>query len=202
MHGAPLMPELTNFAVAGWKQTISIVGVGTLAAAIAYIVNKIYNLGKIIQRLENVEQDIKDVKKDVRASTKDLVKRIDDLMIAVTQTSLSEAHSPRQLTAEGRRVLQESGIDSIVEDKFDLIVRKVSERQPENAYQAERAVIDCVRHLTDEPAIKDAVEEGAFRSGSLAAAVLYVGALYIRDRVLGELGLRPEEIDNHKPRDY
>jgi hypothetical protein len=29
--------------------------------------------------------------------------------------------------------------------------------------------------------------------------VLVVGAIYIRDRILAELGLKPEEIDKHDP---
>lgn len=193
------------FATVGWnKETalraITYVGIGSIVGVVFWIGTKIFNLGQIIQRLTTVEADIKEVKKDVRKGNKDLIKRIDDLMLAFAQSSVTEAHSPRQLTTEGKRILKDSGIDTIVDDKFEYIVKEVRKRKPENAYQAERAIIDAVSRLADDATIKDAVEEGAFNSGSLTPVVLIVGATYIRDRVLKELGLSPEEIDKHAPK--
>ena len=196
------MHVLNSFANIGWnKETLvrvsSFFGIAAILSFIAWVARKIFILGKIMQRLESVEKDIKDVKKEVRNSGKDLAKRIDDLMIAVAQAGLTEARSPRQLSAEGKRILKDSGIDEVVDSKFNLIVKRVKAMNPENAYQAEKAIIDTVREIAEDPTIKDAVEEGAFNSGSLASVVPFVGAIYVRDRVLQQLGLKPEEIDKH-----
>lgn len=199
------MSDLNIFATVGLnKETalraITYFGIGSIVGLIFWVGTKIFDLGRIMQRLATVEADIKEVKKEVRKGNKDLAKRIDDLMLAFAQSSVTEAHSPRQLTNEGKRILKDSGINTIVDDKFDYIVREVAKRKPENAYQAERSIIDVVISLAADPAIKDAVEEGAFNSGSSAPIVLVVGATYIRDRVLKELGLKPEEIDEHAPK--
>jgi hypothetical protein len=56
-----------------------------------------------------------------------------------------------------------------------------------------------VGQLGQDVALRNDLEQGAFESGSSVTTVLFVGAIYIRDRVLKELGLRPEDINTHDP---
>jgi hypothetical protein len=187
----------------GWNKAtvihvISYVGITAILGVLIWIARRIFDLGKIVQRLDTVEKDVKSVKTEVKKTGKDLAERIDNLMLTIAQSGLTESHSPRQLTSEGERILKSSGINDVVDSKFNVIVSKVRSLNPENAYRAEKATIDVVRELGKDPTIKDAVEEGAFNSGSLVDVVLFVGAIYIRDRVLKELGFNSEEIDKHQ----
>lgn len=174
--------------------------VAAIVGAAVFIVIRIFKLGKVAQRLQEVEAGIKEVKGDVKKSNKDLTTRIDDLMKMLAQKGLAAADSPRQLTPKGIKVVKNSGIDSIVEDRFDYIVRKVQDRKPSNPYQAEKAVLEVVEELVNDPALKDAIEEGAFNSGYFLQSVLFAGGIYIRDKVLSELGYKVEEIDAHNPK--
>ena len=62
---------------------ISAIGLGTLLTSIILIGRKVFEFGKIMQRLDAVEKDIKDVKKEVRSGNRDLARRIDELMLAI-----------------------------------------------------------------------------------------------------------------------
>jgi hypothetical protein len=171
-----------------------------LVTAAAFAVTRIFKLGKVAQRLETLEKDVKAVKKDIGATGSAITKRIDDLHTMLAQRGLSEAHSPRQLNETGQKVLKSSGIGDVVDDKYDLIVKKVKEKDPKNPYQAEQAVLEVVNSFAENSTLKDAIEEGAFNSGYSVTSVLFVGGLYIRDRVLKELGFNVDEIDKHTPK--
>lgn len=184
-----------------WQIVGAVVAVVVFFAGIVtFVVRSIFKLGQFSQRLKTVEDSAGAIKTELQATRKELTERIDSLINLSIQKGLSESHSPRQLNEEGRRVLRDSGIDTIVDEKFDEIVKKVEDKAPENAYQAEQAVLDVVESLIEEAAIKDAVENGAFQSGYPIAGVLFTGGLYIRDRVLKELGFTASEIDKHNPK--
>lgn len=190
-----------NISNENWQLLGAIAGICVaIATTIWVIVKTIYSISSFIQRFKTVESNTTTIADELKRLRTDLSTRIDNLADLSIQNRLSEAHSPRQLNDVGKKVLDDSGINSVVDDKFDYIVKKVRERNPENAYQAEQTILDTVEHLIDDPAIKDAVENGAFQSGQPIAAVLYVGGLYIRDRILKELGLEVKDIDIHDPK--
>lgn len=143
--------------------------------------------------------DFEDIAKEVKSTRDDLTKRIDDLMKLLAQMGLTASASPRRLTEMGEKVLKDSGIDTIVDDKFDYIVKKVKAKNPENPYQAEQDVLSVVEDLSGDSTVRDAIERGAFNSGQIVSAVLFVGGIYIRDRVLQELGFDVNKIDDHTP---
>lgn len=170
--------------------------VGTL---IAFIVRSIFKIARFAERMKNVEGETKNIRNEIVSARTELTKRIDDLINISLQSGLSKANSPRVLTEEGMKVLRNSGIDQVVDDKFEYIVRKVDEKKPDNAYQAQQGTLDVVEELINDETLRDAIENGAFQSGYPIPAVLYVGGLYIRDRVLEELGFDTKEIDTHDP---
>lgn len=170
-----------------------------IAGLVTFIVRSIFKLGRFTQKLSTLETDVTAIKTELQTTRKDLTDRIDSLINISIQKALSESNSPRQLNSEGTRVLNNSGMDTIVDEKFDAILEEVRSRNPENAYQAEQAVLDVVEDLMSDPVIKDAVENGAFQSGYPVPGVLFVGGLYVRDRVLQELGFVVSDIDQHTP---
>lgn len=185
-------------AMINWQNVGVIATFGVaVASGLSYLIVHIFQLGKVANRLESVESDIKAVKKDVSGARKDLTVRIDEILKILATKGLSESHSPRRLSSVGKNVLSSSGIDVIVNDKYEYLLKKVKIINPANSYQAEKAVISSVEDLLQDLVIKDAIEEGAFNSGYTVASVLFVGGLYIRDRILSDLGFKVDEIDKH-----
>lgn len=189
-----------------WETIGVLTAVFTAIAGVAlWIGKKIFTSGQNTQRLNQAEVDIATLDRDLIAKLNEnnqridilsahmdkrieqLNRRIDKVLVAVVQKNATEANSPRQLNDEGKRILRESKIDQIVNEHFEQIVDIVRSNEPENAYQVEQFVVEAVQAIGDDPDIRPRVEEGAFQSGSLVVTVLYVGAIYIRDRVLEEL---------------
>lgn len=183
---------------AGWAAVV-LAALIAVIQAVRYIFKKIFKLGEISNRLGSVETSIKDLKKELSKSAGELNTSVGSILKMLAEKGLSHSNSPRVLSEDGRKVLTDSGIDAIVDDKFDLIVKRVKKLKPENPYQAEIATMDVVAEFKNDPVLKDAIEEGAFNSGYFVDSVLFVGGLYIRDRVLKELGMKADEIDKHKP---
>jgi hypothetical protein len=172
-----------------------------VAGLIWLIIRAVFAAGTFMERFNNVETSLAGIKRELHKLGADLSARIDNLANISIQESLSEAHSPRQLNGNGKKVLKNSGINTVVDDRFDQIVSEVQDKKPVNAYQAEQAVLEVVESLMDDAVVKDAVENGAFQSGHSIAAVLFVGGLYIRDKVLAKLGFVAKDIDRHMPKD-
>lgn len=184
-----------------WGIIGAVIGLLLLVGSlIVFIIKGIFSIGKFSQRLKSVEKTMDSIKIDINSTHKDLTTRIDNLMNISIQKGLSVANSPRKLSDEGKKVLKDSGADQIVNDKFDIIAQKTKKSNPENAYQAEKDIFEIVKKLIKDPVINDAMENGAFQSGYPLEAVLFVAGLYIRDRVLKELGFKLSEIDEHNPK--
>src|SRR5688572_26849746 len=180
-----------------WGTVGAITGaVATVSGGALWFGNKIFGFGKISQRLDTVENDTAEIKNALAKQHKDLTKRIDDAIILIAQGGLTKSSSPRQLSAAGTKVLHSAGIDTILEERLPEIVEKVQARNPVNAYQVQQYVFDVVRHFTiDHPELKNKLEQGAFNSGQILSVVLFLGSIYIRDKVLAKLGMKPDEID-------
>jgi hypothetical protein len=164
-----------------------------------FVLGKIFKLGEVSNRLTSVETNVTEMKKQLDDGYKELRGGINNILKMLAEKGLAASDSPRKLTEDGRKVLTASGIDAIVDDKYDLIVERVGELKPENPYQAEQAVLDTVAALKNDPVLRDAIEEGAFKSGYFVDSVLFVGGLHIRDRVLKDLGFNIDDIDKHAP---
>lgn len=107
--------------------------------------------------------------------------------------------SPLVLNETGIKILNESGIDKIINDNYLNILEKVKKANPANAYQAQEIIKKLVAELITNPDLKNIIEIGAFSCGSDVETVLFVGAIDIRDKILGELNLFPEDIDTFDP---
>lgn len=188
-------------------ETLATIGsvVGLVMSGVLWAANKIFKFGETYQRLVTVEQDIEGVQSQVTAARRDfgrgidknrvemagLSKRIDETLLMIAQHGFTKSNSPRQLTAEGKQILQESGVDKIVREHLDEITADVKSAKPTNAYQVQEQVIQAVNNLLGEEALRDKIEQGSFESGQPVNVVLYLGAIYIRDDVLKRLNLGP-----------
>lgn len=194
----------------GWE------ALGVVITFLVSIVGAAFCFGKTWSSIERLKEDVKSMNDKVddrisrvNDSMQDIAKSVSKLegrlMSSITQDisgGLAEAHSPIQLSQQGRKVLQDSKIDAILDPRFDDIVCAVKSKKPENSYQAQEAVFDAVYSLLDEgnDDLKNAIEESAFLSGKTPMQVLFVGALNIRDKVMDAIGMNAADIDNHDPK--
>lgn len=131
-----------------------------------------------------------------------LVDKIPAMEVKVTELwrfRMANNDSPMVLNDKGLIILKESGINELVDLNYHAILSKVRNLSPPNAYQAQETIVMVVKELINDPILKNNIEAGAYKSGVDVETVLFVGALYIRDKILQELNLIPANIDNDDP---
>ncbi len=139
-------------------------------------------IARIDERTIHMQEDIKDLKNKVY---NDISPKLDILW----DDRVAPNHSPRQLNAKGIAILNGSGIKEVVDAKRVELLALVRERKPQNAYDAERAILDVVKELpAREPAIIDSLKYGAFKTGAAIEELLLVGGIYLRNLILPDLG--------------
>lgn len=188
---------------------IVIPAIGVVIGGIAWAIKKIFKLGQFHHRFtalekavdEEIKPALETLKKTIEDVGKDLGNRIDNLMLNNTSDKVTVSKSPRQLNDSGKRILTQSGIGEIVNSKFDALVDRVKAQKPQNAYQGEELILSAVEGLRSESELKNKIEDGAYKSGDSVETVLFVGGIYIRDKILEKLDLKPEDIDTTKPKD-
>ena len=130
------------------------------------------------------------------------VGKIPDIEVKVTELwkfRMAKNESPLVLNDKGITILNESEIKQIVDIKYQDILNKVKSINPPNAYQAQETVVVVVKDLISDPGLRNKIEAGAYKSGVDVETVLFVGALYVRDKILLELNLIPANIDKDDP---
>lgn len=111
------------------------------------------------------------------------------------------AHSPRQLNERGQKILNQSGIKSIIDDKKDHLLSSVRQQNPTTAYDAEQVIEKVVADLPKQyPEIETGLKNGAFSVGADVdvSEVLFVGSVYIRDKILADLGFTLTNLEVEK----
>ncbi len=188
--------------------------IGIIVSVIIALLTLFFYGGKQHQRLNNLEEDSS---KNIKPSIQKIDAKIDNNIIPalsnisngisflqgkidnINTSKVTKSKSPLVLNEQGIKILTESGIDKIIEDNYNSILSTVKNNNPPNAFQAQESIIDAVKELLNDPKLKNAIEIGAFSCGSDVETVLFVGAINVRDRILTELKLYPQDIDVHDP---
>src|ERR1044072_3483114 len=120
--------DSVNMGAVGLTST-NWIAIGSIAATImGGIVVLIFRSGKVIGKLERVDADIRDLKIDTDKLKND-VQRIDAQVSKISgieqrldslwKSFFSVSRSPIQLNERGLKVLVDSGVKEIVEQRFD-----------------------------------------------------------------------------------
>jgi hypothetical protein len=168
--------------------TIGGFGIPILGALILLI----FRSGKIIEKINTIDKRGDHIEKRVD--------NIDARVDSLWKHTFSISKSPMQLNDKGLKVLNESGIKTIVELRYPEIFQQVKAMNPTNAYQVQEFTREVVSKLQNDVTLKDQLEMGAFKSGFDVYTVLFSGALFIRDRILVDLGFDVDDIDKHEPK--
>lgn len=174
------------------------------------IILLIFRSGKVVQNIEHIDKDLTKLESDVKDIDNDMhevklqvgkISFIEQRLDSLWKSFFSVSKSPMQLNDRGLKILEDSGIKIIVEDKFTEIVQKVKNRNPKNAYEIQEFTQQIVEEYKSDLTLKNSLENGAFKSGADVSTVLLVGGIYIRDRVLKELGFNIDDIDKDAPKE-
>lgn len=197
---------------------IDILNKAVIFIGVPTIIGFLVSVGKKLQTLDDVKQalnqkvlpDLKNVRerfsliegrvntdipesiRDVREHVRELDRRIDDTW----KSKLAPAHSPRQLNERGQRIFEESGIQAIIDERQEALLAEVKTHNPTNPYDAEQLIEDAVKAIPDRfPETIDTLKTGAFQSGESIDAVLFVGSIYLRNRIFKDLGFKIDDLD-------
>lgn len=154
------------------------------------------NTRELIARIdERTSRLIKDMD-EIKPKVDSMSPKVDVLW----QGRFSSSHSPRQLNEVGQKILEDSGIKVIVDNKKEKLLAVVKAKNSNNPYDAERVIIEAMKKLPEYcPEIIDELKNGAFRSGVNIEAILFVGSIYLRNLIFPDLGFNVGDLD--KPRD-
>ncbi len=143
---------------------------GTLKTAVSHIA----------KALEEIKPDIKDLR---------------EKMAVLWQDKLAPAHSPRQLNELGTKILEQSGIKTIVENKKEELLARVRSENAQNPYDAEIAIQKIMLDLPNRnPELVDQLKNGAFGAGVDVNTVLFVGSIYLRNLIFIDLGFSLDDL--------
>lgn len=159
-----------------------------LLALITVLIGAIgYLLKRMFDRLDSLDSRFTEVRDDMS----EVLPRLEILW----QDRLAPASSPRKLNERGSKILQESGIKDVVDDLYPSLAEEIKRGNHTNPYDAEEAVIDLTKRIPEQhPGLVDRLKTGAYQTGSAMEDVLYVGSIYLRDRVFPELNFNTEAV--------
>ncbi len=156
-----------------------------LFGAIAYLLKRGFDR---FDRLEEKVDKIGQRLDESIADASDTRARLD----VVWADYIAPAKSPRQLNERGQRILVESGIREIVDERTEELLSEVRKGDVSNPYDAQKTVLATVDRLGDDQSIVEKLKLGAFNTGSDIQTVLFVGGLYLRNKIFPELGFTLE----------
>lgn len=149
-----------------------------LVTIVGYFVKKTYD------KTESISSDVADMKPKVDILWKD---------------KIAPALSPRQLNERGETILDQSGIKEIIDEKLIYLRDLIKSKKTENPYDAEMVITEITSKIPEYcPESVDKLKEGAFKVGTDIGTVLFVGSIYLRNKIFPDLNFKLEDLD--KPR--
>src|SRR3989338_2419440 len=108
-----------------------------LLATITVLIGAIgYFLKRMFDRIDEMGHEVRDIRNDIAD--------IKPKMEILWQDRLGPVSSPRQLNERGQKVLEESGIKKIIDEKWKDLSIKLKLADPKNPYDAEQAIIGII----------------------------------------------------------
>lgn len=197
------------------NQGVLAIGIPSVVGGIVYVANKLVHIGKRLQSVDEIrkslEYDIKPDIKQMESNMKGIEEKVGDIrerlvivedhVETLWKNKLAPTHSPRQLNEAGSRILEESGIQQLIEEKKRVLLEKIREKQPTNPYDAERSIEEVTLLIPKLfPETIDTLKNGAFKTGSDIDAILFVGSIYLRNKIFKDLGFDIDDLDKETSR--
>jgi uncharacterized coiled-coil protein SlyX len=164
---------------------VAIIGsVWHLSASISGLAASISGLAARVTAVEKTLATVVTTVTEIRIETAEMQVKLDILWKA----HVSKSNSPIVLNEVGEEILAKSSIGSFAEQYYLEILSRVRSFTPENAYQAQEILISIMDRYKKDDRCKLRLQEVAFSSGYDVSSLLFVAALFVRDRVISDLG--------------
>ena len=154
----------------------------------------VFRSGGLFERVSNIKDAIDEIRPDVRMIP--VVKERVDVLWTLRFVS---AGSPKILTEKGKQVLRDSKIEDFTTEYYSDIINQVKERNLQNPYQVQEALIEIVGNYKNKEICKNNFENAAFITCVDVDSILLVAAINIRDKVFCDLGMKFEDVDKFDP---
>ncbi len=162
------------------ENIITTVGIPVIVMALIYIGRKLQVLDTVENKIESIYDRFIKTEQQVETLWKD---------------KYAPTSSPRQLNERGKRILEQSGIKEIVDEKKDTLTTLVREKKPQSAYDTEQVIMSVMSEFPKYcPDMNDRLKDGAFKSGESIETLLFVGGIYLRNEIFTELGFKLDDI--------
>jgi uncharacterized protein YoxC len=163
----------------------------------------IYQSGKTMSTIEYLSNSVSKIDTDLQKIKGQTGKigGIENSISLLWQHHFSIAKSPIQLNEKGISILESTDLKTVVENLFPKIAEKVKALNPTNSYEVQEYTKSVVEELLQSEPIKNQIENAAFSAGFHVSILHFIGAIFIRDKVIAELGFSSDDIDTHKPKD-
>lgn len=167
---------------------VSIVGIPSIFAMLIYSGRKLQVIDQLEKKFDGFEKKFENLfERFIKTEEK-----VDMLW----RNKAAPASSPRQLNEYGRKILAQSGIKEIIDQKRAKLLVLLKGKGLTNAYDAEQEVFSLVEKLPEyDPALIDILKTGAYNMGTNVDMLLFVGGIYFRDLVFPELGFNVDGVD-------
>lgn len=151
--------------------------------------------------VENIKKDIEKIQpdlKEVREKVSGMVPQIEKLwqeVFAQRQQPLVESHSPLSLSDKGKKLLEDSKINNIVDSDKDNLCKAIKEKNPQTAYDVQEFAKEVMLPIMKDQKIAKELKIKAYNLGVGVEDILFVGSIYLRDIALEECGFSPDDLD-------
>lgn len=169
-------------ATSDWITIIGLV-VGLFITTMGSTLLLVFKMGIIHNKIDTMQETLKEIPMIKLTIAQMLVK-----LEVLWQAHLSISNSPISLNEVGLKALETSNIGAFVERVYSEILARVKASNPQNAYQAQEALISILSSYQNNEEYRLKLQEAAYASGHDVDSLLFVGALAIRDRVILDLG--------------
>ena len=169
-----------NFFMRYNKSMIEVIIGGIVVAIVGHTGVFIYRWGSMNKEVDGIKKDvdkIADMEKEMSALKEfktDAQKFID--------SKLYSDKSPLSLTEFGKKLVQESGLDKILEDDdvMKQVIEEVKKMEPQTKYDVQEMARSVMDNLTNYKPFMH-IKEYAFENGKDFQQILRAGAILVRD---------------------
>ncbi len=154
----------------------------------------VFRSGALFERVGHIKDAVDEIKPDVK-----IIPVIKEKVDVLWASKVVGPGSPIILTQRGVEILKGSKIEEVTTEYYQDILRQVRERNLQNPYQVQEALIEIVTSYKNNQLCKNKLENAAFITGSDVDTVLLVAAVNIRDKIIGDLGMKVEDVDKFDP---
>ena len=177
-----------------------------------YVISTIL-LGESKSDIKYIKKEVADIAKEMDSDIKPSIRNLNEKFNKLDKTvgimknkidiiwvdELARSSSPLQLNERGQKIFDKSGIKKIIKERFEELYQAVKEKNPRNAYWVQEYAKLAVYKLKQDEKLLPKLEVSAYETGTDIDVILFVGSIYLRNKILPKFNCKPEDIDKHNP---